>query len=111
MASPELTSALSALASSSSSEKSKGFNDLLTQIIKSPAPSQEQQAENLVAYIDGLFASSIGIITIRPLLSTLVQSLSSTNSEVKVRVGSHLVNVLQPQIASFEEQDPLARRG
>lgn len=109
MASPELMSALAALASSSSSEKAKGFIDLLTQLVKSPAPSHEQQAENLVAYCDGLFASSLGIITIRPLLSTLIQSVSSAHSKVKVRVGSHLVNVLQPQIASFEEQDATTR--
>ena len=109
MASPELTSALSALANRSSSEKTKGFNDLLNQIVKSPAPSQELQAENLIAYVDGLFAASIGIITVRPLLSTLIQSLTSTNAQVKVRVGSHLVNVLQSQIASFEEQDALVR--
>ena len=109
MASPELTSALASLASKSSSEKAKGFDNVLSQIVKSPASSQEQQAENLVAYIDGLFASSIGIITIRPLLDTLTKSLSSANSQVKIRVGSHLVDVLQPQIASFEIQDAQMR--
>ena len=109
MASPELGSALDALTSKPSSEKPKGFNDLLNQIIKSPAPSQEQQAENLVAYVDSLFAASIGIITVRPLLNTLIQSLSSANSQLKARVGAHLITLLQPQIASFEEQDSLVR--
>ena len=109
MASPELTSALSSLASKSTSEKGQGFNDLLERIVKTPAPSQEQQAENLVTYIDALFDSAIGIINIRPLLTALINSLSSARPQTKIRVGSHLAEVLQPQIASYETQDANTR--
>ena len=109
MASSEVTSALAALSSSSSSDKIKGYNDLLTQLLKSSCSDPEQRAENLVAYSDSLLSSSIGIISIRPLITALVQSLSNAPSAIKVRVGAHLATALQPQIASFEEQDALVR--
>lgn len=109
MASPALTAALESLADRSAVVKTKTYNDLLSQMTNSPSRSTEQHATNLVTYIDSLLTSSLGIITIRPLLTTLIQSLSSSASEVKVTVGSHLAEALQSQLASFEEQDAAIR--
>jgi len=109
MATPALTEALESVADSSVAVKTKVYNDLLSQLINSPSQSTEQQGTNVVTYIEALLASSLGIITIRPLLTTLIQSLSSVASEVKVTVGSFLAEALQSQLASFEEQDAAIR--
>ena len=108
MASSEVTSALLALEDRPASQKTKGYNDLLAQLTK-PSASTNEQGSNLVVYIDSLLESSLGIIAVRPLLTTLIQSLTSRPANVKVEVGSHLVTVLQPQLASFEEQDATVR--
>ncbi|RMZ87789.1 hypothetical protein DV736_g4982, partial [Chaetothyriales sp. CBS 134916] len=109
MTSPDLVSALLELKDSSATQKPKGYAELLAKLTQSPGAFHHQQAENLVAYIDSLLASSLGIIAIRPLLTTLIQALASSPSEVKVRVGAHLATVLQAQLASFEEQDARVR--
>ena len=109
MASSDLTSALLALEDASASQKTKGYHDLLARLTNSPSSTSQQQAENLVAYIDSLLQSSLGIITVRPLLATLIQSLASSPTVVKTHVGAHLATVLQPQLASFEEQDATVR--
>ena len=109
MASSDLTSALSALSSASTPEKTKGYNDLLKQLTNNKASSPDQHAENLIAYVSGLLSSGLGIISIRPLLSSLIQSLTSTPTVVQTRAGSHIADALQPQIASFEEQDAAVR--
>lgn len=109
MASPALAAALESVADSSVSVKTQTYNDLLAQLTNSPSGSTEQHATNLVTYTDSLLTSSLGIITIRPLLTNLILSLSSSASDVKVAVGSHLAEALQSQLASFEEQDAAVR--
>lgn len=109
MASPHFMAALSSVAGRPASEKAKGYQDLLQQALNS-GTSAEEKGENLVTYADSLLSSSgLGIIAIRPLLTQLINSLASAPSEIKVRVGAHLSESLQPQVASFEEQDALVR--
>lgn len=109
MASPELAAALESVEDSSVAVKTRTYTDLLSRLTTSPSRSTEQHAANLVAYTDSLLNSSLGIITIRPLLTTLIQSLASSASDVKVAVGSNLADALQSQLASFEEQDAAVR--
>jgi len=109
MASPELTAALASMANGSPAEKTRVYQDLLSQMTDSPSGSVEQQAKNLITYVTSLLSSSLGIITIRSLLDKVIHGLTSAPSEVQVRVGSHIATVLQPQIASFEEQDATVR--
>lgn len=109
MASPELTAVLSSLSSSSPSEKNQRLHDILLQIINKSSNDHEQYSDNLIAYTNSLLSSSLGIISIRPLLEKLIQSLTSAPSEVKVKVGSHIANALQPQIATYEENDATIR--
>lgn len=109
MASSDFVSAISSVAGLPASEKAKGYQELLQQALNS-GNSAEEKGENLVAYADSLLSSSgLGIIAIRPLLTQLINSLASAPSEIKVRVGAHLSESLQPQVASFEEQDALVR--
>jgi COP9 signalosome complex subunit 4 len=109
MASSGIASSLATLAKSERTEQSAGFERLLNQLLKSPASSKEQQAEDLVAFCDAATSSSLSIITVRTHLNTLIAALPSTGSEVQIRVGSHFVTVIQPKYATFEEQDSLIR--
>ncbi|ETN36906.1 uncharacterized protein HMPREF1541_07893 [Cyphellophora europaea CBS 101466] len=109
MASPEFSAAVASVAGLAPPDKPKGYQELLQQALSSGS-TVEQKGENLVAYSDSLLSSSgLNVIAIRPLLTQLIASLSSAPAEVKVRVGSHLAESLETQVASFEEQDAAVR--
>jgi len=109
MASPELLQALLDAADSSSTKKAQIYSDVLSQVINHTSSSTEQQSANLISYVDSLLSSGLGVINIRLLLANLIQSLNTASSTVQVQVGAHIVEALQPQIASFEEQDATIR--
>lgn len=109
MASPDFVTAVSSVSSLPASDKTKGYQDLLQQALTS-GDSAEEKGENLVTYSDSLLSSSgLNIISLRPLLTQLIKALEAAPSEVKVRVGAHLSELIQPQVASFEEQDASLR--
>lgn len=109
MASSQLTTALASLSASSNEVKPRKYSDLLSQLTSSSSSSPEEYAANLETYFDSLFSSSLGIIAIRPLLVTFIDALAKAPSEVKVQVGSHITQALQPQLSSYEEQDARVR--
>ena len=109
MASADVSAALACASNTSQAAKTKTYNDLLARITSSTSTSESQTSANLVAYADSILSSSLGIITTRPLLTTLTQTLNSLSPDIKVTVGSHIVNVLQSQSVSFEEQDASIR--
>src|SRR5271170_389108 len=109
MASSEVIAALESVADASQAAKTKLYSDLLHQLTSRSPSSPDQHSENLIAYTDSILSSSLGIITTRPLLTTVIQSLNSAPSQVKVKVGAHIVDSLQPQTAPFEEQDATLR--
>lgn len=106
MASPSISSTLSSAANASQSEKTRVYHDVLQQLTSSPS---EQTADSLIAYVNAVISSSIGIINSRPLISSVIQLLNGCSSQVQVQVGSHLVDLFQSQTASFEEQDAAVR--
>ncbi|KAJ9615536.1 hypothetical protein H2200_001611 [Cladophialophora chaetospira] len=109
MASSQLTATLESIADSSTAVKTKTYNDILAQLKDSQSSSPDQYAANLAVYFDSLSSSSLGIIAIRPLVASLIDILASAPSEVKVKVGSHITEALQSQLASYEEQDARVR--
>ena len=106
MASADFASALTAAANAKQADKPKTYNDILNQLSSSSAA---QTSDNLIAYVDAILSSSLGIINIRPLLTTVLNLVGAASSDTKVQVGSHIVNALQTQTASFEEQDAVVR--
>ena len=104
MVSQEVSSALASITGLSQTS----YNDLLAQITNSQT-SSDQKSADLVAYTDAIFSSNLGVINTRPLLSNLIQALKTIPPDVKVAVGSNLVDSLQSQTASYEEQDAAAR--
>jgi COP9 signalosome complex subunit 4 len=109
MASSEVTAALASISDGPQSAKVKGYNDLLSRLISSPSSPESQLAADFVAYSDSLLSSSLGIMHTRPLLTAIIQSLNSLSADSKVTIGSHIVEALQSQSASFEEQDASVR--
>lgn len=110
MASTDFQNASQTIANLPADQKPEAYQQLLEQIITAKDPP-EQKASNLTAYADTLLTTppAIGIIATRPLLTQLIKSLSSAPAELKIQVGSVLANLLQPQVASFEEQDAAVR--
>ncbi|KAK5199223.1 hypothetical protein LTR92_001697 [Exophiala xenobiotica] len=109
MASPELTAALESVADSSAADRTRTYNDLLNQLTNAPPASAVEHAANLIVFIDAVLSSSLGIINIRPILASIIKSLLSVPAEVKVKVGKHIADALQSQLASYEEQDAAVR--
>lgn len=110
MASAEVLSALSDLESASTSQqqKSSSYNDLLHRIIAQSPPSQ--LSANLTAFLDSILGENLGIVSSRPILGSFVQTLKSIpNPQVKIEVGRHALEALQPRVVSFEEQDAMIR--
>jgi len=107
MASPKLQSALQQAANSS--DKSSAYTQILGDLTQSTFGNSDEQASSLIAYVDALSSSSLGIISTKPLLTSLIQALASTPSHVKVKVGAHIADNLQNQTASFEEQNATVR--
>ena len=107
MAPSNLQSALSSVANSS--DKSAGYAQILNELTTSTFASPAEQADSLIAYFDSLNASSLGIISTKPLLSSLIQALHSVPAEAKIKVGGHITDNLQNQTASFEEQNANVR--
>ena len=105
-ASSDITSALSKLESSSTSDRPTGYRKLLEEITSSPTP-----ASNLVAFIDSILSpDSVGIVSARPLLASAVEAIGALqDTEAKIEVGTHALSTLQPRVVSFEEQDVAIR--
>ena len=109
MPSSGITQSLSDLASKSTPQKIDNLGKIVHQATQNSSADDQLHAEDLVACVDALFSSSIGIIAVRPLLDTIIKSLISANSQVQIPVGSHIADILQSQIASFEAQDGMVR--
>ena len=110
MASPAITSALAKLenASTPQQDRPSKYDQLLNQIVSQPVPSH--LSTNLTAWIDSVLGDTLSIVTARPLLSSAVNTLKSIqNSEIKIEVGTHALQALEPRVVSFEEQDAMIR--
>ena len=105
-ASSDITSALTKLESSSTSDRPTGYRKFLEQITSSPA-----SASNLAAFIDSILSpDSVGIVSARPLLASAVEAIGALqDTEAKIEAGTHALSTLQPRVVSFEEQDAAIR--
>ncbi|KAH8593698.1 hypothetical protein B0O99DRAFT_662566 [Bisporella sp. PMI_857] len=106
MASQKISEALKQI--SSSEDKQKGYETLLSQIHS--LSSADQLSADLIAIIDAIFADSLGIVVTRPLGNHFVQALKLVKSnDTKIEVGEHALNIFQSQASSFEEQNAQVR--
>ena len=93
MASSSITSKLAQLESSSAQNRTEEYENILSSI----CASNDNLAENLVAYVQSITSDSIGVINSRPLLSTFVHKFSGIgNKDVKIEVGycNHIIHQL-----------------
>ncbi|KAI9848623.1 MAG: hypothetical protein M1838_000462 [Thelocarpon superellum] len=110
MASPQVVAELARLepSSVSASDKANGYANLLKILLQDPSP--DHLTANLRALLDSILGETVGIVAARPLLSTFVESLKAIhNSELQIDVGQHALDLLQPRVVSFEEQDASIR--
>lgn len=106
MASPKTAEALQQIATST--DKVAGY-ELLISKAQTNAPST-QLSKDLIAILDAIFADTIGTVATRSLMGTFVQALKSVSSnETRIAVGSHAIEIFQPQASSFEESNAMIR--
>ncbi|KAK8213422.1 hypothetical protein M8818_002721 [Zalaria obscura] len=104
LASASVTDALLALVDAPAAKKPQGYNDLLNQIMASSTP--DTLTTNLIAYVESILGDSVGIIASRPLLAHFVDQLRQVNdTDTRIDVGNRAVDILQPKVVSYEEQD------
>ncbi|KAF2869249.1 COP9 signalosome-like protein complex subunit 4 [Massariosphaeria phaeospora] len=103
MVSEEVSSALQAIESASVSEKPSRYTALLQQI----ARSSSDPADDLNAWTTALLDDSLGVVVLRPLLTSFVDHYRSIEAaDVKITVGEHVIELLRSKgIGQYEEQD------
>jgi COP9 signalosome complex subunit 4 len=100
MASPRISQALQEIGASANQQQ--GFEILLSEARSTPT---SQLSGDLIAIIDAIFASSLGIVATRSLSILFVETLKAVqNNDTKTEVGEHALAVFQSQASSFEEQ-------
>ena len=108
MAPAEVTKALEAAAAAPSDSRVKLYRDLLEDIINSGTP-EDQIATNLKEWADAVLSASLGIVSSRPLLVSLILNLSKLSADNVVEVGRYLLTKLDGQSTTYEEQEALLR--
>lgn len=99
MATPKIAQALEQI--STSSDKAKDYDTLL----RSFTSPSDITTDDINAINDSIFASNLGIVVNRSLLSTIISIISSSPSnDFKIAAVDHLLSILQSQPSSLEEQ-------
>lgn len=110
MASSNITSALAKIEdpSTATQDRPSRYTELLGQVAAGSDASQV--SSNLAAFIDSVLGESLGIVAARPLLGSAVEAIKSlSSSEAQIEVGTHALQILEPRVVSFEEQDAMIR--
>ena len=110
MASATVTSTLTRLEDPSTSQHDKpsGYNELLAKVVSDPDTSS--LPANLIAIVDSVLGDTLGIVTARPLLNSIIQAIGSTKStDDRITAGAHALRALESRVVSFEEQDAMMR--
>ncbi|CAK1355928.1 COP9 signalosome complex subunit 4 [Cercospora beticola] len=94
-------SQLAALEQASGNERAQGYAEVLQQI----TTSGDDISDNLVAYVQSITSDAVGVINSRPLLSAFVEHFRALSNEIKLEAGPQIVQILQPKVISFEQQD------
>jgi COP9 signalosome complex subunit 4 len=108
MRSAEVTAGLEVASNTSQDAKPKIYNDLLERIASSNTTTEELTS-NLIALSDSILSGSLSIVATRPLLTLFIQSLSKSQPDTIITVGSHVLDTFQSQSTTFEEQEALLR--
>ena len=105
MASPQITSQLSQLESTSNTQaRSDGYTNLLQSIISTSTSSD--LSANLIAYVQSILSDNIGVIHSRPLLSSFVDHYRNLpTTTIQIESGVPILHILAPKIVSYEQQD------
>lgn len=100
----DVTTALEQVEASSAGSRAQGYSQLLDKIFHNPkAPDF---ADNLTEYVFSLTGESVGIVSSRPLLASVIERLEALNNpSLDIDIGLQIVSALEHKVASYEEQD------
>jgi COP9 signalosome complex subunit 4 len=105
MASSEVTGALQNISNAPASAKPSQYTSLLESILANSSSSDDLTA-NLSAYARSLLDESLGVVALRPLIANFVDATRTIKDpEVRVDLGTLVIELLGPKGAQFEEQD------
>ena len=100
----DVRDALSRIENSPTSSKSDSYKLLQQQIFTSSDP--DCLSANINNFVESLLGDSLGILQSRPILISFVSQFATVpDPEVKTTSGQHILQLLAPRVASFEEQD------
>ena len=106
MATTDVEKELQQLESTTSTNKTAAYNDLLIKIINNSSSSSDITAANLVAYLNTILSDSVGIVASRSLLATFIDQLQYIKDpDARIEVGLKAKALLEPKVATYEEQD------
>lgn len=105
----EVREAVAQIEQSPTLSKPKSYKLLQDQIFSSSAPAS--LSPNINLYVGSLLGDSLGILQSRPILVEFVSKFEKVPSaDVKIQSGQHILELLSPRVASFEEQDLAIKR-
>jgi COP9 signalosome complex subunit 4 len=100
----DVRDALSRIENSPTSSKPDSYKLLQQQIFTSSVP--DCLSANINNFVESLLGDSLGILQSRPILISFVSQFATVpDPEVKTTSGQHILQLLAPRVASFEEQD------
>jgi COP9 signalosome complex subunit 4 len=100
----QVRQALSEIDSSAAASKSQTYKALQDQIFASS--DADSLARNMFLYVESILSDSLSILQSRPLLTSFVAAFQQCKaSEAKAEAGQHILDLVAPRVASFEEQD------
>jgi len=96
--------ALSAVGAEPSASRPDAYRALQDQIFKSSAP--HSLADSIKLYAESILSESLTILQARPMLAALVSAFAAcSDAEAKTEAGQHVIQLIAPRVASFEDQD------
>lgn len=111
MTSSDIAAALAAISDAPQAAKHQGYSDLLKRIQSTTASSnQDTLVTNYTSFVDALLSDNVGLVATRPLLTNLIEMLSSPLSpDTIISIATHLLDELNNSTSTFEEQEALLR--
>lgn len=106
MVSAKVSTALSTIPESE--DPQQGYEALLKEIRFNS--SAADLPKDLIAFLNAVFESSLGIVVTRSLTLNFVAILKELeNNDIKIEVGEHALSIFSSQASSFEEQNAQVR--
>ncbi|KAF2674243.1 COP9 signalosome-like protein complex subunit 4 [Microthyrium microscopicum] len=107
----DVRNAITQIGSASTPSKLDGYRKLQDQILSSPPTDDAALTSNLKIYAESILGDALSILQSRPILTSFVDGFAQCKSnDAKAEAGQHILDLIAPRVASFEEQDLRIKR-